>query len=86
MRICSDPTSFEERLGQLKLDLMSRKYPVKVIDEAFNRVRSKSRKQALQKVTKIELSKTLDQINSISRVQSVGKKWLVDNSDTAIAT
>ena len=54
LRICSDPTSFEERLGQLKLDLMSRKYPVKVIDEAFNRVRSKSRKQALQKVTKIE--------------------------------
>ena len=51
-RICSDDTSFELRLSELKADLLARKYNNKIIDQAFEKVRKISRQEALKKVEK----------------------------------
>ena len=49
-RICSKPESFKRRLEELKLDLLSRGYKPKIIDDAFKRVMKVERDEALKKV------------------------------------
>ena len=51
-RICSSGDQFELRLQELKMDLISRRYKAKIIDQAFARVRAIPRKEALKKVVK----------------------------------
>ena len=41
-------------LEELKQDLISRKYHVKIIDEAFDKVKKISRKEALEKVHNVK--------------------------------
>ena len=48
----SNPDNFSKRLEELKEDLISRNYKPKIIDEAFNKVKRISRKEALKKVDK----------------------------------
>ena len=52
LRICSDHSSFLKRLEELRLDLLSRSYNPKVVDEAFGRVKLIPRLDALKKVEK----------------------------------
>ena len=47
LRICSNYDNFIKRLGELKEDLISRKYHLKIIDEAFKNIK---RKKAIEKV------------------------------------
>ena len=51
-RICSSPDNFDLRIKQLKDNLLSRGYKNKIIDNAFDRLKSVSREQALKKVVK----------------------------------
>ena len=51
-RICSSGDQFELRLQELKMDLTSRRYKAKIIDQAFARVRAIPREEALKKVVK----------------------------------
>ena len=51
-RICSTAEKFNFRLNELKNKLISRQYKPKIIDEAFERIRKISRKDALKRVEK----------------------------------
>ena len=51
LRICSKKDLFLQRLQELKEDLVSRSYHVKIIQEAFDRLKSLDRSEALKKVT-----------------------------------
>ena len=57
-RICSEPEDFLKRLGELKQDLISRKYHPRIIDEAFSKVKNISRSRALEKVVQTKEQKT----------------------------
>ena len=50
LRICSKQESFMRRLQELKQDLISRGYRVRIIDDAFNRVMKVTREEALKRV------------------------------------
>ena len=52
LRICSMPRMFELRLEELRQDLFQRGYPAKVVNDAFARVRTIPREEALKKVEK----------------------------------
>ena len=52
LRICSSEATFTQRLEELKEDLISRCYHVKVIQEAFDRLKEVTRSDALKKVTR----------------------------------
>ena len=52
LRICSREETFKQRLEELKEDLISRSYNMKVIQQAFNRLKDVSRSDALKKVTR----------------------------------
>ena len=52
LRICSREDMFLQRLLELKNDLVSRSYHVKIIEEAFERLRNLDRSEALKKVTR----------------------------------
>ena len=52
-RICHSDQLFEQRLQELKGDLLGRKYHHKIIDEAFDRVKKILRQEALKKVQKV---------------------------------
>ena len=51
-RICSQEGMFKQRLEELRQDLFSRSYAPKVVDDAFARVITISREEALKKVDK----------------------------------
>ena len=55
---CSEPEDFLKTLGELKQDLISRKYHTRIIDEAFSKVKSISRSRALEKVVQTKEQKT----------------------------
>ena len=82
-RICSNDENFELRLSKLKNDLISRQYHVKIIDEAFKKVRKISREEALKKAKNPENSReilaitfhpSLPSIQKLSK--STGRSWL----------
>ena len=50
LRICSKSDSFQDRLEELRHDLLSRCYPAKVIEDSFRRVKSVTREEALKRV------------------------------------
>ena len=50
LRICSSKITFNQRLEELRQDLLSRQYPPKIVDDAFKRVRCIPRSEALKKV------------------------------------
>ena len=50
LRICSKPEVFQQRLLELKDDLISRSYHIKVIEQAFERIKGISRSEALKRV------------------------------------
>ena len=50
-RICSDNSTFELRLAELKQMLLNRNYQLKIIEDAFTRTRQISRIEAIKKVT-----------------------------------
>ena len=50
LRICSKPEVFKQRLEELKVDLISRSYNVKVIEDAFTLLQKIRRSDALQRV------------------------------------
>ena len=50
LRICSKPEVFQQRLLELKDDLVSRSYHIKVIEQAFDRIKGISRSEALKRV------------------------------------
>ena len=50
LRICSDPHDFSKQLENLKIDLISRNYKPKIIDDAFIKIKKMSRKEVLKKV------------------------------------
>lgn len=52
LRICSQKDTFEKRLVELKNCLLTRKYSHRIIDNAFSKLRSISRTEALEKVYK----------------------------------
>ena len=52
LRICSAPEKLKVRLQELKADLISRSYKIKIIDEAFERLNKIQRSEAIKKVTK----------------------------------
>ena len=52
LRICSQETTFKQRLEELRQDLFSRNYSPKIVDDAFKRVVTISREDALKKVVK----------------------------------
>ena len=52
LRICSHKHTFELRLEELRQDLFSRGYSPKIVDDAFKRVRTIPREEALKKVVK----------------------------------
>ena len=54
LRICSMPDVFNERLEELRVDLLKRAYRPKIIEDAFRRIRLISRKEALEKSSNIE--------------------------------
>ena len=56
-RIVSTPTTFDQRLTELKQNLLDRKYKKKVIDDAFKRVKLISREEALKKELDIRKQK-----------------------------
>ena len=56
LRICSKEETFKQRLQELKEDLISRSYHIKVIQEAFDRLKEVSRTDALKKVTREQKS------------------------------
>ena len=57
LRICSKEERFKERLEELKNDLVSRSYHVKIIQQAFDRLKGITRSEALKKVTHEKESK-----------------------------
>ena len=81
LRICSNPRDFSKRLEELKLDLSSRNYHPKIIDEALNKVKKFSRKKALEKVSKEKEKKTplitTYHPNLLSITSIVRKHWNV---------
>ena len=52
LRICSNNQTFLLRLEELRQDLFSRGYSPKIVDDAFKRVRTIPREEALKKVVK----------------------------------
>ena len=52
LRLFSSPETFGKRLEDLRLDLLSRKYNAKIIEEAFKRVKQIPREEALKKVVR----------------------------------
>ena len=86
LRICSNPDNFSKRLEELKEDLISRNYKPKIIDEAFNKVKRISRKEALKKVEKSKdqntplVTKFHPNLPSLSKI--VHKHWgVMPNED-----
>ena len=63
LRICSNPETFRIRLEELKGDLHSRGYRTRVIDDAFKRVMTVTREEALKKVV---AKKTTREVLSIT--------------------
>ena len=47
LRICSMPEQFQQRLEELKNDLLSREYKPKIIEDAFKRIGKITREEAL---------------------------------------
>ena len=54
LRICSSPKKFEQRLEELRQDLFSRGYKPKIVNDAFERVKTVPREKALEKVVSKE--------------------------------
>ena len=50
LRICSMPEQFQQRLEELKNDLLSREYKPKIIEDAFKRIGKITREEALKRV------------------------------------
>ena len=84
LRICTEKETFLSRLEELRQDLLSRHYPAKIIQDAFERVKLIPRAEALKKVEK----KTSDREplvvtyhpSLISVSQTVKKHWQVMTS------
>ena len=63
----------EIRLSELRNDLISRQYHVKIIDDAFQRVRKISRKEALKKAVKTPNSREILAITFHPSLPSINK-------------
>jgi hypothetical protein len=55
LRICSSSVNFEKRLKELKANLLSRGYTNKIISNAFDKLKSMTRIEALKKVVNLKI-------------------------------
>ena len=72
-RICSQNDKFEARLRELKMDLLSKQYLPKIIDEAFDKARSVTQSEALKKVEKLGTSREVFAVTFHPALPSIAK-------------
>ena len=85
LRICSEEENFHKQLGELKNLLISREYRGKSIDDAIERVKKISRREAIKKVAKKENERPVFVLTYNPALPSVShilqKHWRVMKSD-----